>query len=67
MKPLIGPAVKVGSLKGNLDEGITSEFKVAAASGSITLYQKENKLWVKARVEVAGKSNEVDVGLISIA
>lgn len=63
----LAPAVKVGRLKGNLKDGITSEFKVVGVTGALTLYTKEKRVFAKARVEAGGKKFETEVGIVTVA
>lgn len=66
VRPFICPAIRLASLHGNLDDGITSEIKVLKIGGSVTVFRQENKLWVKAELEFRSRSIEKSVEVLSL-
>ncbi|THH27616.1 hypothetical protein EUX98_g6577 [Antrodiella citrinella] len=62
----LAPALRVGNLKGNLRQGVTTRFSVAQVGGAITLYLKEKRLWIRSEIAFRGKTHNVDVGLIPL-
>ncbi|TCD67158.1 hypothetical protein EIP91_000443 [Steccherinum ochraceum] len=60
------PAIKVGNLKGNLQDGVTTTVKIAKANGSVTLFKREDKLWVRANLLINGAIHNVEFGIMPL-
>ncbi|KAG8921170.1 hypothetical protein FRC02_000409, partial [Tulasnella sp. 418] len=60
------PALKVGELKGNLNDGIEISFDLVIIKGSLRLYIKDKCLWLAYELTVFGTTWSGDIELICL-
>ncbi|TCD67157.1 hypothetical protein EIP91_000442 [Steccherinum ochraceum] len=61
------PAIKLGNLKGNLQDGVTTNGGFAWMKGSVTLFRKEDKLWIRANFVLRKSTHTFEFGIMPLS